>query len=283
MTHLVFGLLVFAVALSVWFPYGRAKEVAISMAAAQDLDVEIGSAGPVFGLGVTFKDIRVSTRPVTGKPLRFIVDTARVKVSPFSLLSSTRSFSVSMDAFGGRIDLDQKGYPNRKGPFYQEVRIRDVNLKEIPGIREAINIPVTGTLRADLDISSPTGRYADATGSLTFACEACVVGDGKTPLKVEGNPFLAGGLTLPRVRLGEMGGHVKIEKGTGQPIGPATKHMAEKAKGGGWNDLTGDKLYSSAKLRFSQVDFPISSLASGLQVSEREILSGRLVPYHSSG
>jgi type II secretion system protein N len=211
-----FGLVVFGVALTVWFPYGRAKEVAISMAAAQDLDIEIGSAGPVFlGLGVTFKDIRVSTRPTTGKPTRFIVDSARVTVSPFSLLGSSRSLHVSMDAFGGRIDLDQNGYPGgKRGPFHQEVRVRDLNLKEVPGIREAINLPVTGTLRGELELHTTTGRLADANGSLSFACESCVIGDGKTPLKVEGNPFLAGGLTLPRVRLGDMGGHVKIEKGT---------------------------------------------------------------------
>src|SRR5215471_3084745 len=82
----LFGLVVFAIALSIWFPYNRAKDAAISMAAAQDFDVEIGSAGPVLGLGVTFKDIRVSTRPTTGKPTRFIVDAARVTVSPLSLL-----------------------------------------------------------------------------------------------------------------------------------------------------------------------------------------------------
>jgi len=221
----VFGLVVFAIALSVWFPYGRAKEVAISMAAAQDLDVEIGSAGPVLGLGVTFKDIRVSTRPPTGKPTRFIVDTARVTVSPFSLLmlGSPRTVSLSMDAFGGRIDVEQKGSPGKKGPFRLEVRVRDLNLKEIPGIREAVNVPVNGTLNGELDIVSTTGRYGDGNGSLSFSCESCVIGDGKTPLKVEGNPFLAGGLTLPRLRLGTMGGHVKIEKGTAKLQGVEAK------------------------------------------------------------
>src|SRR5690242_12163534 len=86
-----FFLLVFVVALYVWFPYGRARELAIAAASNQDLDVEIGSAGPAFGLGVTFRDIKVSTRPPTGKPTRFIVDAARVTLSPLSLLPGVSS------------------------------------------------------------------------------------------------------------------------------------------------------------------------------------------------
>ena len=50
-----------------------------------------------------------------------------------------------------------------------------------------------------------------------------MLGDGKTPLKVEGNPFLPGGLTLPRVRLGDLGGHVAIEKGVAKLQGVEAK------------------------------------------------------------
>ncbi len=77
----------------------------------------------------------------------------------------------------------------------------------------------------------------------------------------------------------------KIEKGSGQPIGPATKHMGEEAKRGPWNDLRvrkGQVIHetneSKVWLRQSQVDFPMSSLASGLQVAEQQILKKALVP-----
>jgi hypothetical protein len=81
----------------------------------------------------------------------------------------------------------------------------------------------------------------------------------------------------------------KIEKGTGQPIGPATKHLAEEVKGGPWNDLRvkkGEVIHETTEsnvwLRQNQVDFPMSSLASGLQVAEREIMKGALVPLEGS-
>jgi type II secretion system protein N len=213
-----FGFLVFTVALYIWFPYGRAREVAINLAAAQNLDVEIESAGPTWGLGVRFKDIRVKTRPTTGKPTRFTIESASVSVGLFSLLfSSSPSFDVSLDAFGGRIDFAQSGTPSasgKKGPFRIEISARDVNMSELPGIREALNLPVAGTLKVDLEIASPTGRFSNAKGALSLLCAGLVLGDGKSPLRVEGNAFLGGGLTLPKVRVGDLRGDVAIEAGT---------------------------------------------------------------------
>jgi len=209
----LFGLVVFVVALYFSFPSERAKEVAIRTAAARDLDVEIGSASPAFGLGVVFHDIVVRTKPTTGKPTRFTIQTARLSVSPWSLLSSAKTFDIALDAFGGHVDIAQTGAPGKKGPFELVVRARDVNLGELPGVRDAINLPLAGNAKLDLRIASPSGRLAEATGEITLACGGVVIGDGKTPLKVAGNPFLAGGLTLPKVRLDDFGGHVAIDKG----------------------------------------------------------------------
>ena len=80
-----------------------------------DLDLEIGSASPAFGLGVVFHDILVRTRPATGKPTRFTIESARLSVSPWSLLSSSKTITVSLEAFGGHIDITQTGAPGRRG------------------------------------------------------------------------------------------------------------------------------------------------------------------------
>ena len=79
-----FGLVVFFVALYVSFPYDRAKEAAIRMASKNmDVDVEIGSAGPAF-MAIMFHDIRVRTRPTSGKPTRFTIDQAKFSPSIFA-------------------------------------------------------------------------------------------------------------------------------------------------------------------------------------------------------
>src|SRR4051812_28159779 len=219
-----FGLLVFIVALYMSFPYDRAKEAAIRMASKNlDVDVEIGSAGPAFGLAITFHDIRVRTRPATGKPTRFTIDSAKFSPSLLALFSSSFPFTLTMEALGGKIELAQTGSPGKKGGFRTEVSARDIDLSEIPGIRETINMPVTGKVKLELDVASETGRYADANGAITLSCTDVVAGDGKTPLKVAGNPFLAAGLTLPRTRIGDLGGRVAIEKGTAKLQGVESK------------------------------------------------------------
>ena len=218
-----FGLLVFGVALYFCFPYDRAKDLAIAWAAQQGYDVTIGSAGPGFGFAVSFKDIHVRTRPTPGggKPVRFTVDSARVRVSPFVMLSKTTSMGVDAAAMGGQIGVDFDN--QKKGPFRASIRGKSIDLSEIPGVRESVNLPLTGTLEISMDIASASGRYADADGSVSFKCSNCVLGDGKTPLKVEGNPLLAGGLTLPKVRLGDLVGRVAIVKGNAKLEGVEAK------------------------------------------------------------
>lgn len=224
------GLVTFVIALHVAFPYERAKEVAIRVASDKDLDVEIGSAGPAFGLGVAFKDIRVRTRPTpspTGtptKPTRFIIDSAVVSYSPLSLLpGASKTFSLALDGFGGNVEIEQQGTPGKKNVFRVAIAVRHVNMAELPGVKEEINLPLGGSLKLDLNIVSETGKYADAKGEISFSCADCVVGDGKTPLKVSGSSFLAGGLTLPRTRLGNFGGHVAIDKGVAKLQGVEAK------------------------------------------------------------
>src|SRR5450432_1070931 len=127
----LFGLGVFVVALYFSFPSERAKEVAIRTAAAKDLDLEIGSASPAFGLGVIFRDILVDTKPATGKPIRFAIESARLGISPWSLVSSDKTITVALQAFGGRIDIAQTGIPGNKKPFELHVRARDVKMSEL--------------------------------------------------------------------------------------------------------------------------------------------------------
>ncbi|HXU01965.1 MAG TPA: type II secretion system protein GspN [Polyangia bacterium] len=218
------GLIVFIVTLYASFPYDRAKEAAIRIISKNfDVDVEIGSAGPAFGLAVMFHDIRVRTRPTSGKPARFTIESARFSPSLLALFSSSFPYSVSMDAMGGKITLDQSGAPGKKGGFRTELVAHDIDAAEIPGLKEAINLPLTGKVSLDAKIASETGRFADANGHLTLACTGLAAGDGKTQLKIPSVPMLAAGLTLPRIRIGDLGGHVAIEKGLAKLQGVESK------------------------------------------------------------
>jgi len=271
-------LLVFIVALYVWFPYDRAKEVAINVAAAQGFDVEIESAGPTWGAGVSFTNIRVKTRPTSGKPTRFLIEKARVSTSILgALFSSSPTSTISLDAFGGRVQVSQSGAPGKKGPFRFELTARDVKMSEVPGIRETINLPVSGTLKLDVDLASATGRFANAKGTISFLCEGCVAGDGKAPLKVEGNAFLGGGLTLPKVRIGDLRGEIAVDNGTAKLRGIESKSPDGEISLEGDVSL-GDPLVSSivnAYLRFKLSDAFLKSASTVQTILQVAGASGR--------
>jgi type II secretion system protein N len=219
-----FAALVFIVALYVSFPYGRAKELVAAVASQQGFEVEIDSAGPALGFGIAFKDIHVRSKAKPGsKPIRFTIDSATVRLSPLSLLTSGSSSDVTVAAFGGEIEIEQESAGTKKGPFTTEIRASGIDMSEVPGVKETINLPLSGTFELSLDLHSTTGKYADANGSISFKCAACVLGDGKTPLKVEGNAFLGGGLTLPKIRVGDLAGQIEVEKGSAKLKGVQSK------------------------------------------------------------
>jgi type II secretion system protein N len=210
--RVAFALVVYVIAFFFSFPYGRIREQVIAVAAQRDMDVQIGSAGPLFGVGIAFHDIKVAKRVPEGKrpqPLR--IDEARVRVSPLARLFGETAVSVAADALGGALDVD---FQASKTSSRVRLNSQDLSIGQLPGIKEAINIPLFGKLAVGADLGMPTGRLAETTGNLTWSCAACAIGDGKSKLKVAG--VLEEGLDLPRLRLGELAGRVVFEKGVGK-------------------------------------------------------------------
>jgi type II secretion system protein N len=216
-----FGLVVFIIAFYVSFPYHRVKDQVVAMAAQQNVDVEIASAGPILGVGIAFHDIQVATRPTDGsKPTRLRIDDAKVSISPFARLFGEEAYGLSAGTLGGDIDVDWEASKTKSRLV---VKGEDVSMAEIPGVKEAINLPLGGKLGVGLDIGMPGGKVAQADGSVRWTCAACVIGDGKAKLKIAGNPMLAEGLSLPRFKLGDFTGRINLDKGVGKLQGVQAK------------------------------------------------------------
>jgi type II secretion system protein N len=216
-----FGLLVFLVAFYVFFPYHRVKDQVVAMAAQQNVDVEIGSAGPIFGVGIAFHDILVANRPTDGsRPTRLRIDDARVSISPFARLMGEEAYSLSAGALGGDTDVDWEASKARSRLV---VKTQEVSMSEIPGVKEAINLPLGGKLGLNIDLTMPGQKAGAAEGTIRWTCGACVIGDGKSKLKVAGNPMLAEGLSLPKLKLGDFTGRITFDKGVGKLQGVQAK------------------------------------------------------------
>ena len=167
-----FGFLVFVIALYIAFPSERAKEVAIRQAAAKDLDVEIGSAGPGVRPGR-----RLPRHPGSHPPRHRQADPVHrsrrrgLAVSLWSVLSASKTYTVSLDAFGGHVDFDPDGAPGQEeapfaphpGPRRQDGRAAGRAAR--PSTCRSAGRP------SSISISiHRAGRYAEANGEITFSC-----------------------------------------------------------------------------------------------------------------
>jgi type II secretion system protein N len=216
-----FGLVVYLIALYLAFPYDRVKDLVVAMAAMNGLDLDVGEAGPGLGMGVALGDITVKTRPADGsKPTQLQVPQAYIAFSPLASLMGEEAYDISADALGGEIEAETRMSPKRGS---LALSLRDLQMRAIPGIKEAINLPLSGALDGTLSIEKPNHRLAESSGELTWKCEGCAVGDGKEKLKIASNPLLAEGITFPRIRLGDFAGKVVIEKGTGKLQGVSAR------------------------------------------------------------
>jgi type II secretion system protein N len=206
------GLVVYVVAFYLSFPFERIKDQVTALAAQKDLDVDIGWAGPLFGVGVAFHDIAVSKHASDtakkARPLR--IDEARVRVSPLARLFGETSVNLSADALGGGVNVDYTGSMTKN---HVKVKGEDLSLTQVPGVKEAINLPLAGKMGLGIDLTM-TGRMGETGGHVAWNCDGCAIGDGKSKLKIAG--VLDEGLDLPRIRLGNFAGRVVFDKGVGK-------------------------------------------------------------------
>ena len=179
------------------------------------MDVEIGdlSLRMFTGLGFRANDIVLRTRPLTPgeKPARYIIDDVRVRLGLFSTLFGRPSYSFVGHALSGTVEGNVSGNTDESKVA---VEIDKLVLNGVPGIQQSFGgIPVDGTVSGKLDVTVPKNLLANANGSIDVDIEDLVFGDGKAKLTVPNDPFLAAGVTIPRIKLGKLSGQIVIEKG----------------------------------------------------------------------
>jgi type II secretion system protein N len=170
-------------------------------------------SSPQFGLGAppAASGAAAAEPPQKKKPLRLILDEVVLKTSLFSLLLGKTDVSFEITALDGSLE-GQYTEEKKKGWAF-ELEAQHLDLSRLPELQEMVGLPFAGKVSSKVDLKVPRNQFSEASGTVSLELTDCVVGDGKAKLKVPGNPLLAMGITLPRVRLGTLGGQVKIEKG----------------------------------------------------------------------
>lgn len=229
------ALVVFVFALARTFPYDRLKDRLIATLSAK-YDVTIGEIRPgLFPGDVVIDSFKLQTRPTKPdeKPTTIFFDEVEVDIGLLALLRSHYDVDIVAKVTGGQLEADLLV---TKSGFKASVHTEMLPLQGIPGISEAVGLPMAGKLNADFALDLPMVRkgkraepkWTQASGHLTLTCANCTIGDGKAQLKMRQPPsssrrrhrrrmlFAGKGLTVPRLRLGRALVEVDIEQGVGK-------------------------------------------------------------------
>jgi type II secretion system protein N len=179
------------------------------------MDVTIGDLGITLftGPGVHGTDGIFKTRPLdtSAKPNKWFVDDATVHISLLGLAFNRPSYTWKGHALKGTIT----GYWSAKPEMARlGIGLDEVVLNGVQAVQQALmGLPLEAKLDGKLDIEMPKQMLADGSGRIDLVADDIVLGDGKAKLAVPSDPFLAAGLTFPKVRLGKLEGHITIEHG----------------------------------------------------------------------
>lgn len=214
------ALIVFSFTLQLTFPYERVKDKVVELM-SEKYDVQIASASPTFlPGGVVLESILLKSRPTRPdeQPTAIAIDRLRVDVGLLALLIGRVNVDLVAEMGDGEIVGD---ITVSSSELAVEIGTEDLELENIPGLRDALGLPMKGGLDAELHVTLPEQRWDLAEGSFTLSCPGCVVGDGKSKIKPKQPStrrtsfFAAEGLTVPALNLGELEGKISIISGKG--------------------------------------------------------------------
>jgi type II secretion system protein N len=200
----------------------------------------IGSFKPSWFTGAVLTDVALTTVPVdpTKPPTTYRADEVRVRVSLGTLFSPMKDLSFQIKAMGGTIDgtithvksaehdaapiAPKKGAAQTlskdDGPKYDRTiraELDGIDVEKISAIRDAIGVPVGGTLKGKIDLTLGSGRVDHASGTVDLEIADLWVSDGKVPFKIPALKLFFGSedITLPQIVIGTVPVQISVKNG----------------------------------------------------------------------
>lgn len=228
----VVALVAFAFFLQWTFPYDRVRDRVID-ALSEKYNVTIGSVkrGILPG-NVSFHKVALEARATkAGEVPRVIfIDSIDLGVGVFAAAMGNVALSFDVDLAGGMIDGELH---MSKSEVAITATGRGVPMANVPGLEDAVGLPVGGKLNLDVDLTLPyttKGKRAvdvpKIGGKISLSCAVgCTVGDGVARVKPGAGTssrnaaFAADGIVVPQLSIGTFAmelvfakGHAKIAK-----------------------------------------------------------------------
>jgi type II secretion system protein N len=218
--YVLFGFVCLLYAMHLTLPYARAEQF-LQDWAGEGFDVRVGSAGPGWFPGdVVLEDVSFKSRPARDgdKPVEFVIDRIEVDVGVLALMGGSIDIAFDGDVSGGSVRGRVRA---SKAQAKLDIRTSGVPFENLPGIKTVTGgVPMTGSLEARVDITLPKGKWREANGVMTLECQSCTIGDGVAKIRPQApgqqSAFSDGGFTLPKLKLGKLGGKLVVAKGLGK-------------------------------------------------------------------
>lgn len=172
------GIVTFVYALHLTFPYGRVKERMIEALASKYevtvVDVERSMVPGRFRL----KGVTLTSRPsVAGQPVTtMFFKSVEVDISFLPLLGGRAEIGLDIATGSGGMTGTVKA---SKTSLNVDFRLKKMPLSTIPGIADAVGLPLGGLGDGRIALNLPKNDWSKASGRVDLSCTVgCTVGDG---------------------------------------------------------------------------------------------------------
>lgn len=214
-----FGFFMFFISLYLTLPKQRIQEQ-VETGVSDWLGAEV-KVNESFGLtlitgaGVTARGVSIIPKPANpaDKKIRYDLDDVTVRFGLLQLMRGQSGARFTAHLARGAVNGSFRSVPE-EGLLVLDVG--GVQLGGLPGLGGALGVPgmpIEGTVNFKADVTAPKNLLVESFGNASLEIEGGVIGDGKWKITVPSNPYLAQGLTLPKIKLGAMKGNVVVEKG----------------------------------------------------------------------
>lgn len=216
--YVALAVFAFVYALHLTFPYHRVKDK-IEEALATKYDVVIGGVERSIMPGrFSLTAVTLRSRPTVANEAVTTMYFKRVEVDIAFLPLLSKKVEIGLDvatpqgSMAGTVRLSKQATSI-------DFRLRNVPLATIPGIGDAVGLPLFGNGDGAFSLDLPTGDWSKAKGKLDLSCKVgCVIGDGVTRIypkakRESDQAFVKDGTVVPEIKITRFELGIDIAKG----------------------------------------------------------------------
>jgi type II secretion system protein N len=194
----------FLFALQMTFPYGRLKQK-IKDALASKYIVEMQVDRGLMPGTVIFSKVKLTSRQVKpdDKVTTIQIDKITAHLGLFALIGGTASIDFDVKIGGGDISGNVALTSTRTKI---DLEIDKVSAEAVPGLADAVGLPMGGRLQGTATFDLPAGDWRQAEADVKLSCAVnCTVGDGVAKIIPKARPGQpqTDGITVPKLLLGQ--------------------------------------------------------------------------------